>query len=85
MERKRDWQISLAAPVISELGMSENGTAITVVCTHSLDANRCRFFSQLRFRNCSGSFCIISYLGYPISGQLNSFPYHEQIPNVISI
>lgn len=60
MERKRDWQISLAAPVISALGMSENGTAITGVCTYSLDANRCLllllFFSQLRFRNCSGCF-----------------------------
>lgn len=41
MERNRDWQISLAAPVISALGMSENGTAITGVCRHSLDANRC--------------------------------------------
>lgn len=79
MERKRDWQISLAAPVISALGMSENGTAITAVCTHSLDANRCRFFSQLRFRNCSGSFCIKIHLHHILSG-VSYIRAAEQLP-----
>lgn len=79
MERKRDWQISLAAPVISALGMSENGTAITAVCTHSLDVNRCRFFSQLRFRNCSSSFCIIIHLRHILSG-VSYIRAAEQLP-----
>lgn len=81
--------------VISALGMSENGTAITAVCTHSVDANRCRcFFSQLHFRNCSASFSILIDLHHILSGvsyirpaeQLPwPFPYHKQITNVISI